>query len=150
LGLVRKGEGREEEKESLPTYLDLVGDSIQEDIAPAALCPVRDERPPNAGIERDESAVVLPEVILSQDLSVRTEVKTPVGSLDNANVGVVGDQARGIRLAVQNKDEVGGVVDALRKEELQVLPGVGRLRVGVRDQRTILGTARGNSIAAVT
>lgn len=132
------------------THLDLVRDPVQEDIAPAALSPVRDKGPSNAGVERDEAAVILPEVVLAQDLAVGAEVEALVGPLDDADVGVVGDQAGRVRLAVQDEYEVGGGMEALQQEELEVRPGVGRLRVGVRDQRAVgsamLGASRINPV----
>lgn len=85
----------------------------------------------DARIHHDEALVFLVEVVIAEYLAVSTEVEASVGTLDNLDVLLLGDDARYGRVAVENEDEVGFVMQTLLDEELEILLRCSGLGKGV-------------------
>lgn len=106
------------------SYLDLVGDPVEESVGPAAGGMHREERPPDACVHGDEPLVPLPQIVLAQHLAHGADVETFVVPLDYPDVRRLGQQVDRARLAVENEDEISIPVQPIFDEEGEVLSRV--------------------------
>lgn len=122
--------------ESTTTHLDSVCYLAQEGIHPALRIVRGRERSSDAGVHHDEPLVLLPQVVLLQHLAVRANIEALVLPPDDADVRLAGDQVDGIRVAVEDEDEVGLAVQPGVQEVLEIISCVLRLGIRVEYQRS--------------
>lgn len=89
------------------SYLDLVGNPVEESVGPTAGGMHREERSANARVHGDEPLVPFPQIVLAQNFAHGADIKTFVVSLDYLNVWRLGQQVNRARLAIKNEDEIG-------------------------------------------
>lgn len=106
------------------SYLDLVGDPVEESVGPAAGGMHREERPPDARVHGDEPLVPFPQIVLAQHLAHGADIETLVVPLDHPDVRRLGQQVDRARLAVENEDEISIPVQPILDEKGEVLSRV--------------------------
>lgn len=111
-----------------------VGDLVEIQVGPAAVGPVGNKGPAETGVDADEFRVPLPPVAVSQDLADGAHVVTGVVTADNLDIVPLGEERVGVGVAIEDKDKVGGAVQADLNKELDVLAAKPGLGVDVGDE----------------
>lgn len=91
-------------------YLGLCGEFVEIDITPALITPKRCEQAAQAGVESDETLVLLPQVVLFQHFAKRAEIVACVVALYDTNIWLVRHKADAVGVAIEDEDEVCRVV----------------------------------------
>lgn len=127
------------------SYFDLVRDTAQELVCPAARGMDGKERAPDARVHGDKPFILPPEAILGQDLAHGANVEARVLAPYYADVGPARDHVRRSRLAVEDEYKVGVPVQPVSYEEFQVRPRIFRLGICVQHQWSQAGLVTGRS-----
>lgn len=114
-------------------------ESVEEYVGPTGRVIHRQERSPDAGIHRDEAFVLLPKIVLTQDLAHTAEIETFVLSFNHPHIFKARNQFSDARLTVQDENKVGLGVEALAQEKFKVRTCCIRLCIGVQYEWSFFG-----------
>lgn len=99
------------------THLDFICDLPQIHIAPASRRPHRQKRTPNTGIHKDKPLICLIETVFCENLGVCAKVIAIILALHDSDIRLIRDERSSAGLAIHDKHEVGGLMEAMRQEE---------------------------------
>lgn len=100
---------------------------------------MREERTADARIQGDETLVLLVEIALTKNLTIRAQIEAGVGAFHNPDVLPLGDLAFRVRLAVKDEDEISSIVETLLDKVVEVLESGGGLGEGVENEGPVFG-----------
>lgn len=98
-------------------YLCIIGHLAEIPLAPAIRRPIRDERTANTRIHCNILLILLVEIIGRQDLRERTQIIAIVLPPHESDIARDWQQQIGIRVAIEDEQEIGRVVERVLEVE---------------------------------